>query len=233
MTQFPAGSVVEKQRFTTPSPTSANLASNRHISVSVRTDHQTEISATSDVRIILDESGIRVGSLLGYLDIAYPAGYIVDLDPDQLQPWWLSRSYFFYLGSFALLWVGFSVMWRLLAGIYLFPVFILAYLWGRCSPVGTIFRLNLMALMPPALFMAAALALYGLERCNLQVLLVANVIHIPMSWLIILLSVRKLELQSRLPAVSPEEKLPQDNPFEPKESRSQDRSKRNPFSSSE
>jgi hypothetical protein len=234
LAQLPAGSVIEKQRFATPTPTSVSLTSNRFISISVRTDPQSEISATSDVRVILDESDLRVGSLFGYMHLPYPEGYIIDLDPVQLQPWWLSRSYFFYLGGFTLIWIGFSVLWRVIAAIYWVPVFILTYLWGRTSSVGTIFRLNLLSLMPPALFMTVALALYGLEQLNLQEFLVANAIHIPMGWGIILLSVRKLEVRSLRPSTdSSESKKTRTNPFDSNESNQADRNPRNPFGTSE
>ena len=231
MMQFPAGSVVEKQVLSTTDLVSKNLASNRFLSISMRTDPQAEISSTSDIRIILDTSDIRVGSLFGYLHIPYPAGYIISLDSGQIQPWWLTRSFYFYLGIFTFLWIGFSVVWRLLAFIYLVPVFIVTYLMGRRSTFGVIFRLNLLSLMPPALFMTIAVALYGVEQLKLQEFLVANAIHIPMGWGIIFLAARKLEMISHSPSGLAKPKQSYPNPFDLPKTNPDGRKPPNPFSS--
>ncbi|MDA7627463.1 hypothetical protein N8843_02390 [Verrucomicrobia bacterium] len=231
--QFPAGSIIEKQVLSTNAPVSKNLASNHFLSISIRTDTQKEISSTSDLRIILDTSGVRIGSLFGYLRLPYPAGYIIELDSEQVHPWWLSRSFFLYLGAFTFFWIGFSLSWRVLALIYTTPVFILTYLSGRRPTFGIVFRLNLLSLMPPALFMIVAVILHGLEQLNLQEFLVANAIHFPMGWMIVVLSARHLEISSLSTQDLAKSKQVGSNPVDITKPTSTERKPRNPFSSSD
>ncbi len=231
--KLPPGTFIKDQRLVTLSPTSASLAENRFISISIRTDLQSEISTTSDLNLILDIDNIRIGSLFGFISMPYPSGYIIELDPDKVQPWWLSRSFFFYLGGFVLIWFAFSILWRALSIIYFVPIFIAAYLWGRRSSFEVIYRLILLSLMPPALFMTVALALYGAGQLNLQELLVANLIHIPMGWGIMLLSSRKLEITKPASNKSAEPNKRGKNPFGSSEESSGQQRSENPFNQTE
>jgi hypothetical protein len=196
---FPPGSRIEKKRLMLPSRTGQALTDNLFLSFEWIADPDEESASTSDFRVVLRSDELRLGSLLGYVSIPYPFGYIIDLDPDKLQPWWLTRSYFFYLGAWVLLWGGMLGCWWTLAIAYTIPAFLLSYLMGKQSGVRVCFRMNLLSLMPPAVFMTVAVTLYAFRQLSLLELLVACAVHIPMAWILIFISTRRLG-QKTLPA---------------------------------
>lgn len=193
---FPPGSRIEKEQLMLPSDSGQPLTDNLFLSFEWIADPDEESASTSDIRIVLRPDECRVGSLIGYLSVPYPYGYIIDLDPDKLQPWWLTRSFFFYIGGWILIWLGMLGCWWGLAMVYTTPVFLLAYFLAREIGVRSVFRLNLLSLMPPALFMTTAVVLYAFRHLNLMELLVAGVVHIPMAWFLIFLSVLRLHRKS-------------------------------------
>ncbi|MDA0750350.1 MAG: hypothetical protein O2964_06505 [Verrucomicrobia bacterium] len=210
---FPPGSRIEKEQLMLASDAGQPLTDNLFLSFEWISDPDEESASTSDIRIIFRSNECRIGSLLGYVSLLYPYGYIIDLDPDKLQPWWLTRRYFFYLGGWGLLWLGMLGCWWGLAIAYAIPVFLLAYFLGRETGVRTVFRLNLMSLMLPALFMSTAFVLYAFRRLNLQEFLTAGVVHIPMAWGLIFLSTLRLDRKKSLSDHSTPAGTLSSNPF--------------------
>lgn len=209
----PEGVLFESGRLVAAEPTSKILASNTFFSIAIRTHPGLESASTSDVRVLLDEAQLRIGSLAGFLSIPYPPGFTMHLDSNNLYPWWSSRRFFVCLVGWGCMWAGILACWCMLAAIYAMPFHLLAYLFCRECSSRLAFRMNLMSLIPPALFMTLALVLYGQQRLHLQELLVACVIHIPLAWILALLSLFHLDRRPSRTASRGQDVEPSPNPF--------------------
>ena len=178
------------------------LAANRFISVNMVLGPHEVSSSTSDVRLLLQEHHLRVGSIAGFIDFSYPGGYQINLDSSALMPWWTSRKPFIL----SLIWlvISFSLVgsWLGLALIYCLPIRWLAALFGRSLRSAKAFALGLLGLGPGAIIALLAALLYGNERLSLQEYLLAMALHWVVPWIWIVLSLRHIPLDAT-----------QDNPF--------------------
>jgi hypothetical protein len=88
--------------------------------------------------------------------------------------------------------VGFLLLWTLLAALLVAPLRLYASMVRRQVSLGGCWRLGLMALMPGALLMNGALALYTHHRLILVELLLANAAHLVLD--LVFLSLAPLRL---------------------------------------
>jgi hypothetical protein len=158
------------------------LAEGRFLAISVDLRHQGNTHSPADVQVELGLADIRLFSLFGFLPATYPRGESISLDPADAGPWW---------GAWAppILWMvaGGSIAallaaWALLATLYALPTWLITFFANRNLSLAGSWRLAGAALMPGALFLTAALVLYGLGVIELIGLLAAAAVHLVLGW---------------------------------------------------
>ncbi len=192
------------------------LANGRFLALDVDLDHSGQLRSTADVQIEFGRQTLRIFSLFGYVDLAYPQGYNITFNRNELEPVWGAWATEFLMVAGVVSVVGLLLSWWLLATIYFLPVWLLGLFTNRDLNFRQSWRLCGAALMPGALLMTAAILLYGFGFWNLVSFGFVFGAHLIVAWIYLFLSLLFLP---RMPAQKR-------NPFG-----SSPRSTRNPFRS--
>lgn len=136
------------------------------------------VPLTADVTLTLQARHLVVGSLLGRRVVAYPSPGRIPLDrygfTGLLEAWWTPVL----IGGGVVIFAGLFLVWRVLALVCGAVVWIPGLLGGRPLPFGVVYRLAGAALLPGAMLMIAAFALYATRQVDLLGLLVAMPAHL-------------------------------------------------------
>ena len=192
MEAVPEGTHVRFGQLQSPFQGSLELAHNRFLSIELRNGSIARSQSASDVRVVVGEKGMLVGSLAGYVQVPYWNGYVIDLDAQNLLPWWLSRKGLLFVMGWMLAAVMLVVSWVCLSLLYVLPLGVLIRAMKRLCSRQRAFKLALIGLFPGAVLASIATLLYGLGYLPLQEYLLAMVLHLPFSWIWILLALRAL-----------------------------------------
>ena len=198
----------------TNNPQPALLAEGRVLSVVVDLDQTGVVTSSSDLRLQLGRSDWQLASFFGVLDVprlldtSYPIRYTIALNRGDLLPWWGAREP--YLLGIAIVATGLCLFlsWWGLSVIYVPFVWLGAFYANRTITLAGCWRLAGAALMPGAVFMAAAIILYGLGAFDLLRLALAWGMHLIIGWFYVVVGTAALP---RLPSVP----APGENPFGP------------------
>ena len=178
-----------------------SLAENRFLSIAVNLDHSGEMRAPAHVQVEFGRDHVKIFSLLGYVQTAYPRRWVVSFNRVELQPWWgswepalLALAGLVTLGGLMLSWAG-------LATAYCWLAWLIGLLANRDLDLKGSWRLAGAALMPGALFLTGAMVVYGLGAMDLVRLAFAGAIHFVVGWVYLIISPLWLP---RHPAVSEE-----------------------------
>ncbi len=163
------------------------LAENRFLSISVDPNRAGQLRSTSHVQLDFSRSSVRVYSLFGFIEAAYPRGYVIAFNRHELKPWWGAWSPALLALAFLAVLAGLWVTWAALATVYSAPVWLLAFFTNQTPGWGGSWRLAGAALMPGALFMIGALVVYGLAGLEVLHLLLALVLHFLVGWLYVVI----------------------------------------------
>lgn len=201
---MPAGARFEQGRLVWPGPDPVLLAETPFLSVEVDLRHAGRLSPAADVNLQFGEHDWRIASVLGALDVAaldtrYPAHWNFPLDHATAEPWWAAREPFLLPGFIVLAGAALMAAWWLLAALFA-PVAWMAGLYANrdLSWSGS-WRLAAAALLPGALLMSAALALYGLRVFDLGRLGLAFALHLALGWIYLVVSPVFLPRLSKAP----------------------------------
>lgn len=184
------------------------LADGHFFAVNVDPDHSGQWrSATADFQVEFGHDTVRIMSLFGFADFAYPAGGTVPFNPQQLDPLWKawSAEILFLIAVAAV--IIFPVTWWILAAIYFLPVWLMGYFANRDLDLKGSLKLSCAALLPGALLMIAAIILYTLGVLNLIAFLFVFAAHFVLHWLYLISAV------FFLPRVPVATAAPGENPF--------------------
>jgi hypothetical protein len=198
----------------TNAPQPALLAEGRVLSVAVDLDQTGAATSSSDLRLQLGRSDWQVASFFGVLhvpgllDTSYPLEYTVALNRADLLPWWGAREPYLLGIVIVVTGVCLFLSWWVLAVLYAPFVWLGAFYGNRVITLAGCWRLAGAALMPGAVFMVTAIALYGLGAFDLMRLALAWGMHLVTGWFYLVVSTAALP---RLPSVS----APGENPFVP------------------
>jgi hypothetical protein len=102
--------------------------------------------------------------------------------------------------------VGLLLVWFALACLYAVPVRLLAFYLDRNAGWRSSWQLACATLLPGAVVMACAVALYTLRRLDLVGLLFAWLLHVVMAWVYLIYAPTRLDRLGTVTARSP-------NPF--------------------
>jgi hypothetical protein len=188
--------------------TPMRLASNNFLSLAVDLWHEGGLGNESHLSLELGRTNIRLRSLLGYTELDYPHGWIIALNRTELVPWWGAWETWILLCTGAAVALALLVTWALLATLYFLPLWLLAFYANRDLNFRQSWRLAGAALMPGALWMAAAIIVHGLGVFDLVELGAAFSFHFVIGWIYalagVLLSPRHPEtVQSKNPFARP------------------------------
>jgi hypothetical protein len=168
--------------------TPSRLAEGRFLALLVDLDHGGEARSAAQVQVEFGRTDCKVFSLLGYVQGAYPPGWTVAFNRTDLGPWWGAWAPAI-LAVVAGLVVGVLMLsWAGLATVYCLPAWLVGFFANRALSLPGSWRLAGAALMPGALFLCAAIFLYGWGALDLVRLAVATAVHLVMSWIYLIVS---------------------------------------------
>jgi len=186
--RLPAEGAIDNGHLVWPAGQAMSLADGSFVSISVTPPGTPPPKHTADLQFDFRSTSLTVSSLLGYIDIPYPPGYVLALNRTELDPlWgaWRPHALATVAGAtFAIL----LVLWAIIATLLAIPLRAYALLLGRQPGLGGCWKLAFAALMPGALIMCAALFGYGLRRLSLGELMLFHGLHLLVNTAYLLIS---------------------------------------------
>ncbi len=180
--QLPAEGRLEDGQLHWNGPPVLRLANGPFLALALNRAADGDSGQVADVRIEFGQVSVNVSSLFGHTEFFYPRNLSLSLTREDAAPWWGAWQPFLLVGAGATVMVSLFTVWAVLAALYALPIRALAYFIDRAISWTGAWRLASAALMSGALFMAAAITLYGERRLNLIALLVAEALHLIIGW---------------------------------------------------
>ena len=165
------------------------LADSRFLALSVDLAHTGQTRTPAHIQVEFAKTDFRIYSLFGCLPWSYPSDYAIAFNQQELKPWWGAWAPVLLALTAAAVVVGLMISWALLALLYSLPAWLLALYADRQLSLCGSWRLAGAALMPGALVMSAAIALYGLAALDVVRLLAAWALHLLIGWSYVVLGV--------------------------------------------
>ena len=206
--QLPEGSEVRNQQLTWRGPAQTRLAESGFLALAVNLDAPASFDGAADVRIELRKAQIQCRSLLGYLPLDYPGGWIIAVDRNNLEPWWGAWELPILGGVAAITVAVLLVNWALLATLYCPAIYCLGFLRDRDLTWSGSWRVAGAALMPGALFFTLGIAAYSLRGLGLVHLSVIFMLHVVIGWIYVFVVPFFLRRGAAVPSTG-------NNPFAP------------------
>lgn len=206
--KLPAQSQVRWQRLEWHTNSPVMLAENRFLSLSVDLERSGQLRSVAHVQFEFGRSNVVVHSLLGYVAVPYPQGWVMPANRETLQPlWgaWLPGLLAGVIGG-VMLWLFAS--WFALAVLYAGPLWLLGFFINRQLGLRGSLRLSGAALLPGALLMLAGISFYDLGVLDLVGMAFVFAMHLIVGCVYLVLGLIALP---RLPAENAVKK----NPFTP------------------
>jgi hypothetical protein len=183
--------------WTGPSP--ALLAYNANLALVVDLQHSGQTRVPSDLLIEFGQRDIRVFSLLGFVELEYPAGWNVAFNRTETGPWFGAWGppmlWLLVLGCILLL----LLFWAFLASFYSIAVWLLAYFANRQARFSQSWRLAGAALVPSSVVLWLGIVLYGSGAINLLGLLLMLLGHLAAGWVYIFVAPLALAREKSAP----------------------------------
>lgn len=183
------------------------LAEGKILAISVDVEHGGTLRSPADFQLEFGRDDLRLYSLFGEAYVPYPDDYLIAANRGDARPAWGAWAPDLLglaaIGTF----FGLLLVWAVLATVYCLPVWLLCFFANRDLNLFASWRLAAAALMPGALLLSLALALYECGGFDLVQLCFAFGMHLVIGW--IYLFVSPLFLNRALP-------VEKKNPFQPK-----------------
>ena len=191
--KFPDQGVLAEGRLIWNGPPYLSLYETSFIHVVVNHTGRSMGDQGSDLGVEITPRSIEFTSLLGVLEIPYKAEWDVAANRQGLQAWWGAWKIPILLGFGLTLFLFLTVSWMLLASLYFLPVLLVGRIFDRAINLGGAWKLSCTALYPGALFISVATILYGLHIIDLQMLMLAQPLHVVVGWVYLFLGIRAVE----------------------------------------
>lgn len=190
VTQLPPGAEIRGGRFS--SPEARRLAENSFLSFRLDPLAEGAAPSTADFEITLSPNQIRARSIFGVIAEPYPLHWTIDLNRNQMEPWWgawrITAYAYLVAGTFAFLftsWIALAIPYAILARI-------LALIRKRRVSLWGCWKLSVAALMPGAILFSVGFFLYGWSQIRLTDLLGIWIAHFIVGWIFLIGSVLSL-----------------------------------------
>jgi hypothetical protein len=189
------GAAIEQGRLKWPEQSAERLSEGPFIEFTVSPGGDGSIGQTADLQVDLTATELKLRSLFGYLAAPYPNGGDIGLSPEEAAASWGAWKgpalALIFLGTL----VSLPLTWLALGVLYSVPALLFGFYIHRHTLFVERFKLCMAALLPAALFFAAAMILYTMRHLSLVGLLVAWILHILLGWTYV--TVAMLQLPAR------------------------------------
>ena len=159
------------------------LAENRFVALAVDLNHEGVARSPAHIQIEFGRRYVRIISLLGFVELAYPKEWVIAFNQADLEPAWGAWAPPILVIIAGMVVSVLMLSWVCLATIYLVPIWLVGFFGNRDLSWRGSWRLAGAALMPGALFLCAAIFFYGLGILDLVRLMIAGILHLMMGWI--------------------------------------------------
>jgi len=164
------------------------LAEGRILALGVDLNHSGNIHSTADVQIEFGREEIWALSLLGYLELPYPAGPPFAFNRTELEPLWGAwRSTILFVVALVAV-ISLLAGWWLLATLYCVPVWVLGFFANRDLNLRRALKLSAAALLPGALLLATGILLYDFGAVDIVQFGFIFGAHLVLGWIYLFVS---------------------------------------------
>jgi hypothetical protein len=163
------------------------LAENRFLALTVDLRHEGDARSPAHVQLEFGRTDVTVFSLLGSLTLAYPRGWVIRFNREELMPWWGAWAPAILAVVIALGIAVLMLIWALLATVYCPLVWLAGFIGHRELSLRQSRRFASAALMPGALLMCGVIVVYGLGKLDVVQLLAAVAAHFAVGWIYLIL----------------------------------------------
>jgi hypothetical protein len=191
--RLPDAGEIRSGLLTWPGESPALLGRNRFLAIGVDLRQQHGLLAPAHVHAQFSQTHLRLHSLLGYAQWAYPQDYLISLSRAEVAPRWGAWKPVLLAGVVAAVSLGLLVTWSILALLYVLPIWVLGFYANRNLDLPSAWRLCGASLMPGAVIMCVAIVGYGAGLWNLPELGAAFILHVLVGWLFAVVSPSCLE----------------------------------------
>lgn len=198
ITRLPRTGEIRSGKLFWGGPETLRLAESRFVSISVDLKHTGEVRSPAHMQFEFGGNDLQVSSLFGYLRVKYPRVWLIAFNRPQLEPWWGAwRPAILALAGVGVICALFCI-WAVLAISYSPVVWLVAFYGNRNLSLNQSRRIAGAALMPGALFMSAAVIMYGLGAMDLVQVLAAVAGHFLIGWAYVVASPLALRRDPKL-----------------------------------
>lgn len=188
------------------------LAEGRIMAFSVDLEHGGSLRSPADFQFEFGRDSVRIFSLFGETEIAYPPSYVITANQTDARPAWGAWAPDI-LGLAAIsTFFGLLLSWALLATIYFVAVWLVCLFTNRDLGFLASWKLAGAALMPGALLFSLSLMLYGLSQFDFVQLCLAFGMHLIIGWIYLFVSPmfldRALPTEKKNPFIPAKEEPP-------------------------
>mgnify|MGYP001172925011 CR=1 FL=1 len=186
--RLPAEGAIDNGHLVWPAGQAMSLADGSFVSISVTPPGTSPPKHTADLQFNFRSTSLHASSLLGYIEIPYPPGYVLALNRTELDPLWGAWRPHALATVAGTTFVILLALWAIIATLLTIPLRAYALLLGRQPGLGGCWKLAFAALLPGALIMCAALFGYGLRRLSLGELMLIHGLHLLVNTAYLLIS---------------------------------------------
>jgi hypothetical protein len=195
---LPAGAEIRGGKLTAPQ--AVRLAENPFLSFRLDPRGEGAPASLGDLSVVLAPNEIRIRSLFGADAFPYRPEWTVQLSRAEMEPKWAAWKpallAYLFLGTIIALFAN----WISLATVYALFVKIFAAAKNRSLTVWGAWKASVAALMPGAILLAIAIALYGMGQIRLVELIATWAAHFVVGWIFMIGAVFKLPPLQKTPA---------------------------------
>jgi hypothetical protein len=192
ISQLPSVGEIRSGRLDWQGDSPASLAEGGFLALTVDLKHEGKARSPADVQVEFGQADYKVFSLLGFVAGAYPRGWVVAFNRQDLVPWWGAWSPALLGIAAGLVVTGLMLIWAVLATLYALPVWLLGFFANRDLNMRGSWCLAGAALMPGALLLSAAIFMYGSGAFGLVELAAAGAAHLFIGWVYLIVGPLRL-----------------------------------------
>jgi hypothetical protein len=206
--QLPEGAVIRDQRLYWTTNTPLRLAENRFLGLGVDAKNTGGLGRAADVELGLHDTHCQLSSLMGFVELRYPPGWVIPLSRTAAWPWWGAREWTLLVSLMALVVLALMTSWLALATVYCPLAKTAAFFANRRLTWAGAWKLSGASLMPGAFLIIAGIFAYGWLEMDLVRLGLLYLLHILTGWVYLVASPFFLPKDSAAGLLAP-------NPFQP------------------